>query len=379
MHEPAWAGPRVMAANPPAPPFRVGQVGSLLRPAELKIARADFEAKRIDAAALRAIEDRLIADAIHKQRDCGMPEVTDGEFRRRHWAFDFQAGFENISVGPTDKPVQFAGAVVAYAPRVSGRIKYKGPTFLDDWRFVASHAGTAVAKQAIPSPSQVHFRAEFADGVYQDRAQLFDDLRDAYAETIHGFGAAGCNYLQIDDTVFAALCDPTQFARLREREPQVTDPIGTYAKTLNAALKARSPGMTIAMHSCRGNFQSTWSASGGYEPVAETIFNAIDIDVYFLEWDSDRAGGLKPLRFLPKGPKRVMLGLVTTKTGELESKDAIRRRIDEATKYVPLSQLGLAPQCGFASTEEGNHLSEDQQWSKLRLCVDLATEVWGAA
>ena len=251
---------------------------------------------------------------------------------------------------------------------------------VDDFRFVAGHVKTAIPKMTIPSPSVVHFRGgrlAIDPKTYPDLDMFFADLGEAYCKAVAAFGAAGCRYLQLDEVNIAYLCDPEQIAGLKARGEHVDNLLSIYAEMLNRAIEGRPDGMTISMHLCRGNFRSHWVASGGYEPVAEVLFNQINSDAYFMEYDTDRAGGFEPLRFVPRGNKVVVLGLVTSKTGVLESKDDLKRRIDQAAKYLPLEQLALSPQCGFASTEEGNTLTEDEQWAKLRLCAEVARDVWG--
>jgi 5-methyltetrahydropteroyltriglutamate--homocysteine methyltransferase len=289
--------------------------------------------------------------------------------------------WRGVEVYEPEQKVQFQGGVpLGHKLRVSGRIGWTRPVMLDHYRFLASHVRSAVPKQTIPSPSVVHFRGgrEAIDAsVYPTLEPFFDDLGAAYRKAVAAFGQAGCRYLQLDEVNIAYLCDPAQIAGLKARGEHVEDLLGIYARMLNQAIAGRPEGMTISMHLCRGNFRSTWVASGGYEPVADVLFNQINSDAYFMEYDTERAGGFEPLRFVPRGPKIVVLGLMTSKTGELESKDSLKRRIDDAAKYLPLEQLALSPQCGFASTEEGNTLTEDQQWAKLALCVEVAREVWG--
>jgi 5-methyltetrahydropteroyltriglutamate--homocysteine methyltransferase len=362
------------------PPFRADHVGSLLRPAALKQARADRAAGRIDAAALRAIEDAHIETAIARQREIGLRAVTDGEYRRAYWHYDFVSGLDGVEIYEPEQKIQFKGATLPHALRVNSRIRWSKPVMVEDFRFVADHAGGAVAKMTIPSPSVVHFRGgrrAIDTAAYPTLEPFFADLSAAYKSAVAAFYAAGCRYLQLDEVNIAYLCDPEQVAALRARGEHVDNILQVYADMLNAAISGRGPGMTISMHLCRGNFKSTWVASGGYEPVAEVLFNAIDADAYFMEYDSARAGGFEPLRFVPRGRKVVVLGLVTSKSGTLETKDELKRRIDQAAKYLPLEQLALSPQCGFASTEEGNVLAEEEQWAKLRLCVGVAREVWG--
>lgn len=372
-------------AAPPArlrPPFRADHVGSLLRPKELQAARAAWKAGKLDHDALREVEDRCIAAAIAKQEEIGLRAATDGEYRRAYWHYDFVAGLDGVEVYEPDQKIQFKGGVpLGHSLRVSGRIGWSKPVMIDDYRFVASHVRTAVPKQTIPSPSVVHFRGgrrAIDAATYPELEPFFADLSEAYHAAVGAFAAAGCRYLQLDEVNIAYLCDPEQIAGLKARGEHVDNLLAIYADMLNRAIEARSDDMTISMHLCRGNFRSTWVAQGGYEPVAETLFNKINADAYFMEYDSDRAGGFEPLRFVPRGSKVVVLGLVTSKSGALESKDDLKRRIEAASRYLPLEQLALSPQCGFASTEEGNTLTEEEQWAKLRLCVEVAREVWGA-
>ncbi|MBN9507948.1 MAG: 5-methyltetrahydropteroyltriglutamate--homocysteine S-methyltransferase [Alphaproteobacteria bacterium] len=362
------------------PPFRADHVGSLLRPMELREARAAREAGRRSAADLRAVEDRCIAHAIAQQEGLGLRAATDGEYRRRYWHFDFLAGLGGVEMYEPEQKVQFHGATLQHALRVTGRIAWTRPVFVDDFRFTASHVHGTIAKQTIPSPSVLHFRGgrrAIDTHIYPDMAGFFADLGTAYRDAVRSLADAGCRYLQLDEVNIAYLCDPEQIEGLKARGEHVEGLLEIYADLINTAIRGRPADMTVSIHLCRGNFRSTWIASGGYEPVAEVLFNTIDADAYFMEYDSDRAGGFEPLRFVPRGSKLVVLGLVTSKTGELESKDELKRRIDQAAKFLPLDQLALSPQCGFASTEEGNLLSEAEQWAKLRLCTEVAREVWG--
>jgi 5-methyltetrahydropteroyltriglutamate--homocysteine methyltransferase len=368
------------------PPFRADHVGSLLRPKPLQEARAAWKAGALPHDKLREVEDRCIEAAIAKQRELGLRAATDGEYRRAYWHFDFVAGLDGVELYEPEQKVLFKGGVpLGHALRVNGRIAWSKPVMIDDYRFLASHVRSAfpqnvVAKQTIPSPSVVHFRGgrlAIDRKIYPSLDGFFADLGEAYHQAVAAFGAAGCRYLQLDEVNIAYLCDPEQIAALKARGEHVDDLLNIYAGMLNRAIAGRPDGMTISMHLCRGNFRSHWVASGGYEPVAEVLFNQINADAYFMEYDSDRAGGFEPLRFVPRGDKIVVLGLITSKTGTLETKDELKRRIDQAAKYLPLEQLALSPQCGFASTEEGNTLSEDQQWAKLSLCVEVAREVWG--
>ena len=372
----------ISASASGVPPFRADHVGSLLRPRELQAARAEWKVGTLSHDALRAVEDRCIEAAIQRQRDIGLRAVTDGEYRRAYWHYDFVAGLDGVEIYEPEQKIQFQGNVpLGHALRVNGRIGWGRPVMIDDYRFVAAHAGGATPKQTIPSPSVVHFRGgrrAIDARTYPDMDGFFADLANAYHDAVRAFAAAGCRYLQLDEVNIAYLCDPAQLEMLKARGEHVENLLGIYADMLNRAIAGRSADMTITMHLCRGNFRSTWVASGGYEPVAEVLFNRIDADAYFMEYDTDRAGGFEPLRLVPRGKKLVVLGIVTSKTGALESKDELKRRIDAAAKFLPLEQLALSPQCGFASTEEGNALAEDQQWAKLARCVEVAREVWGS-
>jgi 5-methyltetrahydropteroyltriglutamate--homocysteine methyltransferase len=363
------------------PPFRADHVGSLLRPIALREARAARAAGTLSPADLRAVEDRCIAAAIAKQESIGLRAATDGEYRRAYWHYDFVSRLEGAELYVPEQKVEFKGGVqLGHKLRVHGRIAWKEEVFVDDYRFTASHTKTSLAKQTIPAPSVLHFRGgrdSIDRSIYPDLGLFFDDLGTAYHGAVQSFAAAGCRYLQLDEVNIAYLCDPEQIEGLKQRGDYVDGLLDIYAGMINRAVAGRPADMAVTMHLCRGNFRSTFVAKGGYEPVAEVLFNQINVDGYFMEWDSDRAGGFEPLRFVPRGPKIVVLGLVTSKTGALESKDELKRRLEEASKYVPLDQLALSPQCGFASTEEGNLLTEDEQWRKLELCVEVAREVWG--
>ncbi|WP_342359685.1 5-methyltetrahydropteroyltriglutamate--homocysteine S-methyltransferase [Terrarubrum flagellatum] len=361
------------------PPFRADMVGSLLRTVPLKEAREKREKGEISAEALREIEDREIRKIVKRQEDIGLQAVTDGEFRRTWWHFDFLFNLDGVERVILDHGIQFAGVQTkAEAPRVTSKIGFSNHPFLEHFRFLKG-ATDRVAKMTIPSPSMLHYRGGrkmIQMGLYPDMEEYYRDLANAYATAVKSFYEAGCRYLQLDDTSLSYFCDPEQRKMLAERGDDPDLLIQRYRDMINTATKNRPADMTITSHTCRGNFKSTFVASGGYEPVADLVFNQIDIDGYFMEWDDDRSGGFAPLRLLPKG-KYVVLGLVTTKTGALEKKDDIKRRIDAAAKYVDLDQLCLSPQCGFASTEEGNVLAEDEQWWKLEMIVEIAREVWG--
>jgi 5-methyltetrahydropteroyltriglutamate--homocysteine methyltransferase len=363
------------------PPFRGDHVGSLLRPIALREARAALKSGRLSAGDLREIENQAIEAAIRKQESLGLRAATDGEYRRAYWHYDFVSGLDGVEIYEPEQKIHFKGAILPHALRVTGPIRWSQPVMIDDFRFTSSHTQSAIAKQTIPSPSVVHFRGgrgAIDTHTYPDLAEFFADLGRAYQQAVAAFAAAGCRYLQLDEVNLAYLCDPEQIAHLRARGEQVENLVGIYADMLNQAIAGRGADMTITMHLCRGNFRSTWVASGGYEPVAEVLFNQINADAYFMEYDTERAGNFEPLRLVPRGHKLVVLGLVTTKTGALEQKDELKRRIAEASRYLPLEQLALSPQCGFASTEEGNLLTEDEQWAKLALCVEVAREVWGS-
>jgi len=361
------------------PPFRADMVGSLLRTPALKEARAQHAAGTIDAAALATVEDAEITALVRRQEAVGLQAVTDGEFRRSWWHYDFLWNLDGVSRVEVAGGIQFAGVQTkAEAPHVTGKIGFSGHPFLAHFRFLKSIA-KATPKMTIPSPSMLHYRSGrklINMGVYPDMEDFYVDLGNAYGKAVQGFAAEGCRYLQLDDVSFAYFCDPEQRRMLAERGDDPDKQPGIYAGMINRALAGRPSDMVISMHLCRGNFRSTFVASGGYEPIADLLFNQVDVDAYFMEWDTDRAGGFEPLRFLPKG-KSVVLGLVTSKTGTLEKRDDILRRIEEAAKFAPIEQLCLSPQCGFASTEEGNVLAEDEQWAKLAMIVDISREVWG--
>ena len=363
------------------PPFRADHVGSILRTAPLKDAREKFAAGKISATDLRIVEDIEIRKIVAKQEEVGLESITDGEFRRSWWHMDFLSALDGVEMIDADQGIQFTGVQTkATAPRVFAKLGSKAHPHIDHFRFLAACA-TKTPKQSIPSPSMLHYRGGrkmINMGVYPTMDEFYHDLGQAYKQAITGFYDAGCRYIQIDDCSFAYLCDPKQREMLAARGDDPTKQGDIYVGMINAALKDKPADLAATMHVCRGNFRSTFISSGGYEPIADLMFNKLNIDGYFLEWDNDRSGGFEPLRFLPKG-KTVILGLVTSKTGALETRDTLLRRIDEASKFAPLDQLCLSPQCGFASTEEGNTLAEEEQWAKLRLVVDVAKEVWGSA
>jgi 5-methyltetrahydropteroyltriglutamate--homocysteine methyltransferase len=362
-----------------SPPFRADVVGSLLRTAPLKEARTKREKAEISADQLWEVEDREIEKVIKKQEDVGLKVATDGEFRRSWWHFDFFGMLDGVEIYALDHGIQFQGVQTkARSIRVTGKLGFSSHPMLEHFKFLKTHT-RVVPKMTIPSPAIFHFRLE-AGAVdpkfYPDRDAIFDDLAATYRQAVRAFYDVGCRYLQFDDTAWAYLCSQVELKKARERGLKAERLALDYARVINDCLKEKPADMVITTHVCRGNFRSTWISEGGYEPVAEVLLGKLNYDGYFLEYDTARAGGFEPLRFLPKGKKIVVLGLVTTKTGQLEKKDDVKRRIEEATKYVPLDQLGLSPQCGFASTEEGNVLAEDEQWAKLKMVVDVAEDVW---
>ncbi|MBX9826406.1 MAG: 5-methyltetrahydropteroyltriglutamate--homocysteine S-methyltransferase [Xanthobacteraceae bacterium] len=363
------------------PPFRADHVGSLLRTAPLKEARARHAEKKISDAELAEVEDREIGAIVKKQEEVGLKSITDGEYRRAFWNYDFLGKLPGVEAYLGERKIAFQGRQPKpMMLRVIGKLgAFTGHPMIEHFRFVQSQT-RQTAKMTIPSPSSLHFRygrSAVPEAIYPDMEEFYADLGASYRKAVRGFADAGCRYIQLDEVNFTYLCDPKLRAQVTERGDDPDKMPHDYARMINAAISDVPPDMTTAMHLCRGNFQSTFVASGGYEPVAEILFNEVKIQAYFMEYDTDRAGGFEPLRFVPKG-KTVVLGLVTSKSGTLESKDALKRRIDEAAKYVSLDQLCLSPQCGFASTEEGNILAEDEQWAKLRMIVELAEEVWGS-
>jgi 5-methyltetrahydropteroyltriglutamate--homocysteine methyltransferase len=362
------------------PPFRADHVGSLLRTAPLKDAREKAARGAISAAQLKAVEDQEIGKIIRKQEEIGLKLATDGEFRRAWWHFDFFGMLDGVEIYELDHGIQFQGMQTKpLGVRVTGKIGFSDHPMLEHFKFLKAHA-KVMPKMTIPSPNVLHFRIEpgaVAKAVYRDHDAIFDDLCAAYRKAVRAFYDAGCRYLQFDDTAWAYLCSDVEMRKARERGLDADRLKATYMAVINQALAGKPADMTITTHVCRGNFRSTWIASGGYEPVAENLLAGCNYDGYFLEYDTERAGGLEPLRFLPKGDKVVVLGLISSKVGALEKKDDIKRRIDEAAKFAPLEQFAVSPQCGFASTEEGNVLAEDEQWAKLRMAVEIAQEVWG--
>jgi 5-methyltetrahydropteroyltriglutamate--homocysteine methyltransferase len=367
------------------PPFRADHVGSLIRPDTLIAARMRKDRGEISADELARTQHDAIRDVVRLQEEIGLKVVTDGEFNRGSWQRDFLLRIGNVKPMPSRLTVRFhseAGARDHTPPslQVAGKLSRPAPIFVDDFRFLKSIAAS-IPKVTIPSPTIVHFRGgrEAIDqDAYPDMDEFYADLAQVYRQEIGDLAAAGCRYLQIDEVNLAYLCDPelrNQVANIGEDPATLPR---TYAKLLNDAIAGRPPDMTVCMHLCRGNFAGAWIAEGGYEPVAELLFNAIGVDGYFLEYDSPRAGGFEPLRFLPKG-KMAVLGLVTTKSPALEAKDDLKRRIDAASRHVPLEQLALSPQCGFSSGIGGETMTVADEIAKLRLVVETAREVWGSA
>ena len=365
------------------PPFRADHVGSLLRPPELKAARERFATGEITAAQLRAVEDAAIREAVAMQERLGLQGITDGEFRRGSWHMDFLYRLGGVTRVEQQLSVRFHNEKgdIEFTPaalQVTGRISLQESIFGADFAFLKSIA-KGTPKLTIPSPSMIHYRggrASIDAGVYPDMGDFWRDLSGAYADEVEQLGKLGCTYLQLDDTSLAYLNDPAQRRHMAQIGGDADQQHLVYIDTINAALAKKPPGMTVCTHLCRGNFRSSWVAEGGYDHVADALFGRLNVDGFFLEYDDDRSGGFEPLRFVPRG-KKVVLGLVTSKRGAIESKDALKRRIDQAARYVPLDQLALSPQCGFSSTIDGNALTMDEQAAKLRLIVETARDVWG--
>ena len=366
------------------PPFRADHVGSLLRPPGLLAAREDFAAGRIPAEQLRAAEDAAIADVVRMQENVGLQSATDGEFRRASWHMDFIYQLGGIGQAPGNLSVMFHNPAgdIEYTPAaltVTRKVGLDHTIFGPDFEYLKSVVTTAVPKQTIPSPNMVHYRggpAMIDPAVYPDIEEFWTDLAAAYADEVARLAALGCTYLQFDDTSLAYLNDPVQRAEIAARGDDAEHLHLRYIRQVNAALAGKPGGMAVTTHLCRGNFQSSWAASGSYDFVAEALFGELNVDGFFLEFDDERSGGFEPLRFVPPG-KMVVLGLVTTKRGQLENPGDLKRRIDEAARFVPLEQLCLSGQCGFSSTVEGNALSYDEEVAKLELIVKVAADVWG--
>jgi 5-methyltetrahydropteroyltriglutamate--homocysteine methyltransferase len=367
------------------PPFRADHVGSLLRPPEVLKAREDRAAGRIDADALKEIEDAAILDVVHRQEQVGLSSITDGEFRRESWHMDFIYQLGGVTQVQDDTiHVHFENAERQYdwAPpsaHVTSTVTLPRTIFAEHFEFLRDNVGAGTPKLTIPSPSMVHYRggrSAIDTSVYPDLDAFWTDLTDAYAAEVRGLADLGCTYLQLDDTSLAYVNDPRQREHIAEIGGDPEHQHEQYIANINRAIADRPPEVTVTTHMCRGNNQSMWAASGSYDFVADTLFNQLEVDGFFMEWDDERSGGFEPLRYLPKG-KIVVLGLVTTKRPELESKDDLKRRIEEASKYADVDQLCLSPQCGFSSTREGNDLTIDEQFAKLELVLETAAEVWG--
>jgi len=359
------------------PPFRADQVGSLLRPADLAQARAKFKKNEISSGELKTLEDKCIKEAVQKQESAGLLSITDGEFRRDWWHLDFMVRLDGVTAVANPGP-RFSGTEEQPPiPSVTGKVDCSNPIMVNDFIYLKQNT-RQTAKFTIPSPAMLHLRGgrgSISKEIYPDLDAFWADTAAAYRKAIKYLADAGCTYLQLDDVSFSYLCDPKIQDTCRKNGDDPSTLPRTYANAITEALKDRPAGMTVTMHTCRGNFKSSWVASGGYEPVAEAMFSSA-VDAFFMEFDSERAGGFEPLRHLPKG-KKVVLGLMTTKTGVLESKEFLITKILEATKYVPLEDLCLSPQCGFSSTHHGNSLTADEQWRKLERVVEVAREVWG--
>ena len=371
-------------ASSSKPPFRADQVGSLLRPKQVLNAREDLQQGRISKEQLRAIEDDAIRTLVRQQEDIGLLAVTDGEIRRSSWHMDFLYQIGGAAKVQDNAKVRFMNeqGAIEFSPaslHIKGKLKLSHTIFAEDFLFLKSVA-RATPKLTIPSPSMMNYRsgrAAIDSTVYPDIEQFWTDLASVYQQEIAELAKLGCTYLQLDDVSLAYLNDPAQREQLKQMGEDGEHRHLTHIRVLNESLKNKPAGMSVTTHMCRGNFRSSWAAEGSYDFVAEALFNDLNVDGYFMEFDDARSGSFEPLRFLPKGNKRIVLGLVTSKRGELEKKDDLKRRIDEAAKFAPLDQLCLSPQCGFSSTSEGNALTAEQQFAKLKLVVETAREVWG--
>lgn len=364
-------------------PFRADVVGSFLRPAEVKKAREQLERNEIGAAELKQVEDKAIRALVAKEKEAGLQAVTDGEFRRRYWHLDFLAALKGVrEVKAEHWSVAFRGRQPKGATvEIVGKVDFENHPFVEHFRYLRSVAGGTLCKMTIPSPSMLHLiccvRPEQYQPIpeYEDPRRLYRDIALAYQKAVRAFYGAGCRYLQFDDTSWGEFCDRQKRETYAARGLNLDEIEKEYVRMINLALEAKPKDMVITMHICRGNFRSTWFSSGGYEPVAETLFANCHVDGFFLEYDSDRAGGFEPLRYIRD--QQVVLGLITSKFPKLENKDEIKTKIEEASRYVKPNQLCLSPQCGFSSTEEGNIMTEEQQWAKVRLVREIAKEVWG--
>ena len=363
------------------PPFRADHVGSLLRPHELHDLREKVRQGKAAAADLKQAEDRLIREVVKLQEDIGLPSITDGEFRRDWWHIDFLHGFDGVelSTGDIYGDAKFKGThEQPPTMTLAGKLRRTKPSMLPHYQFLHSVVKKGLPKFTMPSPAMLHARVDRASlkKTYPDQQEFWADLAKCYREEIADLYKAGCRYLQIDDTTIAMFGDPMVQEQFKKLGDDPKKDIGLYADAVNAAIRDVPDDMTVAIHTCRGNFKSTWLASGSYDYVAETAFSRLEVDGFFLEFDDERSGGFEPLRHIPKG-RKVVLGLVSSKLPQLESKDSLKRRIEQASKYVPMANLCLSPQCGFSSTHHGNNLTVEQEKAKLKLCIDTASEVWG--
>lgn len=358
-------------------PFKADHVGSFLRPARLKEARLQFENNDINADQLKQIEDEEITKLVARQKEIGLHSVTDGEFRRKWWHFDFLSGFDGVEFYDTDQGLTFKGVQTkAHGIKVTGKIGFSTHNMIEHFKFLQSIAGDTVAKFTIPSPNMLLYRATIEEDVYSSQEELFSDLIIAYQGVIQALYDEGCRYLQIDDTSWATTFSEEGIASLKDKGLELEEALALSARAINESISKRPDDLLVTMHICRGNFKSTYITSGSYELVSETIFTGLDVDGLFLEFDDERSGGFEPLRHINRSDLSIVLGLITSKHGELESEDLIKNRINEATKYVPIEQLCLSPQCGFSSTEEGNLLTEEEQWSKVQHVIQIAKDVW---
>ncbi|UQZ60288.1 5-methyltetrahydropteroyltriglutamate--homocysteine S-methyltransferase [Bacillus subtilis] len=358
-------------------PFRADHVGSLLRSVPVKEARQKKAAGEMTAEQLRDIENQEIIRIVEKQKEIGLDVVTDGEFRRSWWHYDFLEGLDGVEQFIPAEGIQFHNTKTkARSIKVTGKLDFTSHPALADYQFLHEIAGNATPKLTIPSPNMLFFGEKADKGIYDDQEEYFHDLAQAYKKAIKAFYDAGCRYLQLDDTSWSLFFEEKgrEVVRALGGDPETLPAI--FAKTINDAVADRPDDLTITMHICRGNFRSTWAASGGYDAVAETILDGLNLDGLFLEYDDDRSGNFDPLRFVKRKDLQIVLGLITSKYGELENPEDVKRRINEAARFVSLDQLCLSPQCGFASTEEGNLLTEEQQWAKLRHVIDIANDVW---
>ncbi|MDL4843052.1 5-methyltetrahydropteroyltriglutamate--homocysteine S-methyltransferase [Aquibacillus rhizosphaerae] len=358
-------------------PFRADHVGSILRPESLKKARKQRAAGEITAEQLRNIEDEEIIRIVEKQKEVGLQAITDGEFRRTWWHHDFLEGFDGVEGFETDQGIAFHDVETKpRAIKVNGKIDFTNHPMIEDYKFLHQVAGSHTAKFTIPSPNMLFFREKNEEDYYTDEKDLVQDLVKAYQKAIQAFYNAGCRYLQLDDTSWSLFFSENGNNLVRSWGYEPEELRQLFANNINEAIAHRPDDLTITMHICRGNFRSSWVASGGYDPASETIFNGINVDGLFLEYDDERSGGFEPLRYVKRNDLQIVLGLITSKFGELEDAQTIKDRIKEASNYVNLNQLCLSPQCGFASTEEGNIITEEDQWAKLEHVVKIAKDVW---